>query len=197
MDFLYIKALHIIFVITWFSGLFYIVRLFIYHAEAEKKLSPEKEILQNQYKLMSKRLWYIITWPSAILASFFAFWMLFKNPVYLEQPWMLVKLSFVLVLYFYHWSCHNIYKQLQNDVVKYSSFKLRIFNEVATILLFAIVFLVVLKNAINWIWGVVGIILVSILLMMSIKLYKKVRAKKNWDKFEKKLMDEDEKNQKS
>ncbi len=195
MDFLYVKSLHIIFVITWFAGLFYIVRLFIYHAEAEKKLPPAKEILQTQYKLMSKRLWYIITWPSAILASFFAFWMLFKNPVYLEQPWMLVKLSFVLVLYFYHFACHSIFKQLQNDVVKYSSFKLRIFNEVATIILFAIVFLVVLKNAINWIWGVVGIVLVSVLLMMSIKLYKKVRTKKDWDKFEKKLMKEDEKNE--
>jgi putative membrane protein len=69
----YIKALHIIFVITWFAGLFYIVRLFVYHVEAEKKEELAKRILQNQYKIMSKRLWYIITWPSAILASFFAF----------------------------------------------------------------------------------------------------------------------------
>jgi len=197
MDFLYIKALHIIFVITWFAGLFYIVRLFIYHVEAEKKLPPAKEILQNQYKLMSKRLWYIITWPSAILASFFAFWMLYKNPYYLQQSWMLVKLSFVLVLYFYHWACHSIFKQLQNNVVKYSSFKLRIFNEIATIILFATVFLVVLKNAINWIWGVVGIILISILLMMSVKLYKKIRAKKSWDSFEKKIIEEDEKKKKN
>ncbi len=192
MDFLYVKSLHIIFVITWFAGLFYIVRLFIYHAEAEKKPAPAKEILQTQYKLMSKRLWYIITWPSAILASFFAFWLLYKNPIYLEQPWMLVKLSFVIVLYFYHGACHSIYKQLQNNMVKHTSFKLRIFNEVATILLFAIVFLVVLKNAINWIWGVVGIVLVSILLMMSIKLYKKIRTKKDWDTFEEKLLEEDE-----
>ena len=140
MDFLYIKALHIIFVVTWFAGLFYIVRLFIYHVEAEKKESPAKEILQTQYKLMSKRLWYIITWPSAVLTSIFAFWMLYKNPVYLEMPWMHIKLSFVFALYFYHLGCHKIYKQLQNNVIKYSAFKLRIWNEVATILLFAIVF---------------------------------------------------------
>ena len=73
----YIKSLHLIFVITWFAGLFYIVRLFVYHIEANEKPSPEKEILIKQYKLMSYRLWYIITWPSAILASLFAFLMIF------------------------------------------------------------------------------------------------------------------------
>lgn len=185
MDFLYIKALHIIFIITWFAGLFYIVRLFIYHAEAEQKLAPAKEILQTQYKLMSKRLWYIITWPSAILASFFAFWMLYENPVYLQMPWMHIKLSFVLGLYLYHFLCHLIYVQLQRDIVKYSAFKLRLWNEVATLLLFAIVFLVVLKNTINWIWGIVGILVFGIVLMLSIRLYKKIRSKRNWERIEK------------
>ena len=98
MHILYLKALHIIFVITWFAGLFYSVRLFIYYAEAEDKEEPSKSILQIQYKIMSKRLWYIITWPSAILASLFAFWMLYLNPYYLSEPWMLVKLSFVFAL---------------------------------------------------------------------------------------------------
>lgn len=186
MDFLYVKALHIIFVVTWFAGLFYIIRLFIYHVEAEDKTEPAKEILQTQYKLMAKRLWYIITWPSAILASFFAFWLLYKNPAYLTMPWMHIKLSFVLALYFYHAACQKIFTQLQNDIIKYSSFKLRIWNEVATIILFAVVFLVTLKSAINWIWGVVGIILFGVLLMLGIKLYKSIRAKKNWDASEKK-----------
>ena len=181
MDFLYVKALHIIFVVTWFAGLFYIPRLFIYHVEAEIKSEPAKEILQTQYKLMSKRLWYIITWPSAVLASFFAFWLLYKNPDYLTMPWMHVKLAFVLALYVYHYSCQKIFNQLQNDSIKYSSFKLRIWNEVATIILFSIVFLVTLKSAINWIWGVVGIFLFGILLMLGIKLYKKIRTKKEWD----------------
>ena len=189
MDFLYIKALHIIFVVTWFAGLFYIIRLFIYHVEAEKKIAPAKEILQTQYKLMSKRLWYIITWPSAILASLFAFWMLYESPYYLSEPWMHVKLAFVLALYFYHYSCHRIYKQLQNDIIKYSAFKLRLWNEVATIILFAIVFLVTLKSAINWVWGVVGILLFGFLLMLFIRLYKKIRAKKSWDKAEKKVLE--------
>ena len=181
MDLAYIKALHIIFVVTWFAGLFYIVRLFIYFAEAEEKEETAKTILQTQYKLMSKRLWYIITWPSAILASFFAFWMLYLEPSYLLMPWMHVKLSFVLALYFYHAGCQKIFVQQQKGIVKYTSFKLRIWNEVATILLFAIVFLVVLKSTISWIWGVVGIILFGVLMMLGIKLYKNIRKKNSWE----------------
>jgi len=181
MDLAYIKALHIIFVVSWFAGLFYIVRLFIYFAEAEEKEETAKTILQTQYKLMSKRLWYIITWPSAILASFFAFWMLYLEPSYLLMPWMHVKLSFVLALYFYHAGCHKVFIQQQKGVVKYTSFKLRIWNEVATVLLFAIVFLVVLKSTISWVWGVVGIILFGVLMMLGIKLYKNIRKKNNWE----------------
>ncbi len=94
---------------------------------------------------------------------------------------MQIKLGFVGLLYIYHFLCHKIYTQLQNDVVKYSSNKLRIWNEVATIILFSIVFLVVLKNTVNWIYGVVGILGVSILLMLAVKLYKRLRVKKNWD----------------
>ncbi len=181
MDFLNLKALHLIFVITWFAGLFYIVRLFIYHVEAEEKTDTERQILQTQYKLMSKRLWYIITWPSAILASFFAFWILYQSPIYLDLPWMQIKLGFVGLLYLYHLACHRIYSQLQQDIVKYSSNKLRIWNEVATIILFSIVFLVVLKNTVNWIYGVVSIVGISILLMLGIKLYKKIRYKNSWE----------------
>jgi len=182
MDYLYIKSLHIIFVTTWFAGLFYIIRLFIYFKEAEDKTEPAKSILQKQYTLMSKRLWYIITWPSAILASIFAFWMLFLNPVFLTQKWMIIKLVFVVALYAYHGSCQVILNQLIKGSIKTSSFKLRIWNEVATIILFAVVFLVVLKNAINWIFGVLGIVMVSVLLMLGIKLYKRIRAHNNWDK---------------
>ena len=119
MDTDYLKAFHIIFVITWFAGLFYIVRLFIYQTEANKKPSPEKEILQNQYKIMSRRLWYMITWPSAILASVFAFWFLFTDlAFYLTQSWMLIKLGFVGLLFIYQLACQKIYSQLQNDIVK-------------------------------------------------------------------------------
>jgi len=173
----YIKALHLIFVVTWFAGLFYIPRLFIYHIEAAERPSPEKEVLTKQLKLMTKRLWYIITWPSAILCTFFAIWLLVLMPGWLQQPWMHVKLAFVLLLFFYHGRNHLIFKQLQNDEVKYTSRYMRIWNEVATLVLFAVVFLVVLKSAINWIFGVVDILVLGILLMLGIRLYKRIRDK--------------------
>ena len=173
----YIKSLHLIFVITWFSGLFYIVRLFVYQIEAAKKESPEREILQKQYKIMAYRLWYIITWPSAVLASIFAFILLYLTPGFLEMPWMHVKLGFVFALYLYHWKCQIIFNELQKDEVKYSNNWMRLFNEGATIILFAVVFLVILKNAVNWIYGVIGIFLFSIIIMLGFKFYKKIRER--------------------
>ncbi|HJS01112.1 MAG TPA: CopD family protein [Flavobacterium sp.] len=181
MEYNYIKALHLIFVITWFAGLFYIVRLFVYHAEAKQKPQPDQDILTKQYQLMQYRLWYIITWPSAVLASIFAYWMLFfteSGKFWLTQPWMHVKLAFVLLLYIYHGKCHQIFKQLQKNEVKHSSNFFRIWNEGATLILFAIVFLVILKNALNWIYGVIGIFVFSILIMLGFKLYKRIREKK-------------------
>jgi protoporphyrinogen IX oxidase len=177
MEYSYIKALHIIFIITWFAGLFYIVRLFVYHAEAKQKPEPDQSILIAQYQLMQYRLWYIITWPSAILASTFGFLMLYLNSILLKQSWMLVKLAFIVLLIIYHLKCHQIFKQLQANEVKYNSNFFRIWNEGATIILFAVVFLVILKNAIHWIYGVFGIILFSLLLMLGYKLYKKIRTK--------------------
>jgi len=181
MEYLYIKSLHIIFVTTWFAGLFYIIRLFIYFKEAEEKEEPSRSILQKQYALMSKRLWYIITWPSAILATLFAIWLLVLQPFWLEANWMIIKLVFVALLFAYHWSCQIMYKQIEKGFLKYSSFTLRIWNEVATIILFASVFLVVLKNSLGWIFGVIGIVGVSVLLMLGIKLYKRIRKKNSWD----------------
>lgn len=173
----YIKAFHLIFVITWFAGLFYIPRLFVYQIEAFYKPSPDKEILGNQLKLMAKRLWYIITWPSAILATLFAIWLLVLQPAWLQQSWMHVKLTFVLLLFIYHLKTHQYFKQLQNDVVKKTSNYMRIWNEGATFILFAVVFLVILKSAINWIWGVVGIMVLGILMMLGFKVYKGIRDK--------------------
>lgn len=173
----YIKALHLIFVITWFAGLFYIVRLFIYQIEASQKPSPDKEILGEQLKIMANRLWYIITWPSAILTLIFAGTLLYLNSGLLNIPWMQVKLGFVILLYLYHFKCHQIYKQLQNGIIKYSSNYMRLFNEGATIILFSVVFLVIVRHEVNWIFGVVGIISLSVILMLLVKIYKRFREK--------------------
>ncbi|WP_109851090.1 CopD family protein [Aquimarina sp. AU58] len=173
----YIKSLHLIFVITWFAGLFYIPRLFIYQIEASQKPLPDRNILGKQLKLMAKRLWFIITWPSAILATLFAIWLLILMPAWLQQPWMHVKLGFVVLLIMYHLKCHHIYKQLQLDIVKWSSGQMRMWNEGSTIILFSVIFLVIVRDAVNWIYGVVGILSLAIILMMGIKLYKKIRDK--------------------
>lgn len=173
----YIKALHLIFVITWFAGLFYIPRLFVYQIEAFYKPSPDKEILGKQLKLMAKRLWYIIAWPSAVLATVFAIWLLVLMPSWLEQGWMHVKLAFVLLLYIYHYQNHRFYRQLQNDEVKVTSNFMRIWNEGATFILFAVVFLVILKSTINWIFGVIGIVVLGVLLMLGFRLYRNIRSK--------------------
>lgn len=173
----YIKSFHLIFVITWFAGLFYIPRLFVYQIEASQKPSPDKEILGAQLKIMAKRLWTIITWPSAILAVFFAVWLLILRPYWLQQSWMHVKLTFVLLLIIYHLITHQFYKQLQRDDVRKSSNFMRLWNEGATFILFAVVFLVILKSAINWVFGVIGIFVLGILLMLGFKIYKNIRTK--------------------
>ncbi len=175
--YLYLKSLHLIFVITWFAGLFYMVRLFVYHTEAKDKTEPEQSILIKQYQLMQKRLWYIITFPSAILATVFAIILLVMNPGLLQMGWMHIKLFFVVLLWLYHLKCHQLFLQLQQNITKYSSSFYRVWNEVATLILFSVIFLVILKNSFDWIFGVIGLFGLSILLMLGIKFYKKIREK--------------------
>jgi len=172
----YIKSLHLIFVITWFAGLFYVPRIFIYHIEATKKKVTEKEILTTQLKLMAKRLWYIITWPSAILAIIFGSWLLVLAPYWLEQPWMRAKLGFVFLLVVYQLKTHFIFKELQADKINYSSNFMRVWNEGATLILFAVVFLVLLKSTLNMAYGLLGLVGLAALLMLGIKLYKRTRS---------------------
>ena len=179
MEILYLKSLHIIFVVTWFAGLFYIVRLFIYHTEADQKGEPDRSILISHFKLAEKRLWYGITFPSMILTYVFGFWMAFEMFGWNFPAWLLLKLGFVLGLTAYHFICHRIFRNLQRDKVKNSSFQLRIWNEVATLFLFAIVFIVVLKGSGNWIWGIAGLLIFALLLFTAILLYKKIRTSRN------------------
>ncbi|WP_188407146.1 CopD family protein [Psychroflexus salis] len=178
MEYLYIKSLHLIFVVTWFAGLFYMPRLFIYHIEASERPKNEAEILTEQFKLMSRRLWNIITWPSAILASLFAVWLLLLQPGWLQSPWMHIKLAFVVLLFAYHIKTHFIFKQFQQDIIKWTSNQMRLWNEGATLILFAVVFLAITKTATNWLFGMGGLIGLALLLMLGIKIYKNYRIKK-------------------
>lgn len=175
---LYIKSLHIIFIVTWFAGLFYIVRLFVYQTEALEKPEPERSILSKQLAMMAKKLWFIIAWPSAIITLILGTTMIVQYPAMLKLPFMHIKLSFVVLLYVYQLYCHKLYKELQQGIARFSSIKLRIFNEIATIILISVVFLIVLKNQLDWIKGTLGFVGVTVVLMIAVQAYKKYREKK-------------------
>lgn len=174
----YILAIHIIFVVSWMAGLFYGVRLFIYHTEANAKPEPERSILMREYAKITARLWNIITTPAMVLTVLAGITMLYITPGWLSQPWMHVKLCFVTGLLAYHFICQRIMKQLRAGVFKWSSTRLRLWNEVATILLVAIVFTVILKSAVDWLYGLTGLIIFSVIIMVAVKMYKRYREKK-------------------
>lgn len=180
MSYEYIKALHIIFIVTWFAGLFYIVRLFIYHREALDMPEEKRLVLIPQYEIMQRRLWYGITWPSAIVTLLFGGSMLSNWMPLSDHPWLIAKLCFLVGLYAYHFSCGYLYKRLKKTNFPYTSNQLRIYNEVATLFLFAIVFLVTVKDKMAWIYGILGIISLGIVLMIAIKLYRKLRESKTY-----------------
>mgnify|MGYP001158823895 CR=1 FL=1 len=176
MDFLYIKALHLIFVVSWFAGLFYIVRLFIYHTEAEEKPAAEREVLQKQFIIMERRLWTIITWPAAILSTFFGYYMVYTLDLW-SSGWMMVKLGLTTALLGYHIMNHILYKRLQRNLVTWTSTQLRLWNELAAMFLVTIIFVVVLKNSLDWIYGTLGFFALGITLMIAIRIYKRFREK--------------------
>lgn len=171
--YLYVKALHIIFIVTWFAGLFYMPRLLIYTVEAIENKQAGNQLLIEQFKLMQRRLWFGITWPSAIITLIFGSWMLYMFGSF--PNWLIIKLLFVLGLYTYHYLTHLIFKQQQQDIFKYSSMQLRIWNEVATLFLVAIVFLVVVKDGLVWTKALGGLVIFVLILLGTIKIYKKAR----------------------
>jgi putative membrane protein len=173
--YLYVKALHIIFIVTWFSGMFYIVRLFIYNTEAQSQPEAERVVLTRQFSLMIGRLWLGITWPSAILTLVFGIWLAsFFNPI---PAWLWIKLGFVIALYAYHFSLQKIYRQQAAGTFRYSSGALRIWNEAATLFLVSIVMLVTVKQNMSWLWGITGLVGFAVILMIAIRIYKRFRAR--------------------
>jgi putative membrane protein len=175
--YLYVLAVHIIFVVSWMAGLFYSVRLFIYHTEANERPENERLILQREFEKIEHKLWNIITTPAMVLTLLAGITMVCINPELLKTPWLHVKLVFVAGLVAYHFICQRIMKQLKRGVFKLSSFKLRLWNEVATIFLVAIVFTVVLKSAVDWAYGLIGLIVFSMTIMCAVRWYKSYRKK--------------------
>jgi putative membrane protein len=157
-------------------------RLFIYNIEAGEKEEIVKQAFREQFAIMMKRLWYGITWPSAILTLVFGPAILFMGHwqyglLQESGRWLLLKLIFVVLLYIYFYSLHIIFKQQLKGIFKYSSQQVRIWNELATIFLIAIVMLVVVKQAMSLVWGLVGLACFIAVLMSAIKIYKNLRSK--------------------
>ncbi len=179
MHYLIIKSLHVVSVISWFAGLLYIVRLFIYHQEANlSQIEGDQKTLQKQFSLMERRLWAGITTPAMIASLVFGFWMLSIMPgkIYWAAPWMHLKLAFVLFLLVYHYLCGSIRKKLIHENLQWSSKKLRVFNEIGTLLLFGIVFSVITRDI-----GTVfkSIIIATVIGAIIFKVYSAVRRKKS------------------
>jgi len=176
----YLKAIHIIFVVTWFAGIFYMPRLFIYATEAGDKDPAARDVLRPQFKLMMSRLWFGITWPSAILTLVLGPWVLWKGGwwsvmAHGNANWLIIKLVFVILLYAYHLSIQYMFKRIHRGEFLWSSYKLRLWNEVATVFLFAIVILATVKESVSVIWGLLGLFALIFILLAAIRIYKKLR----------------------
>lgn len=164
-SYFYIKALHIASVVCWFAGLFYIVRLFIYHVEANEKEEAEKKVLQDQFNIMMRRLWLGITVPAMVASTLLGAHLVVAMKSY-TMPWFHIKATSLVMLLIYHFQCGKIRKQLVAGVCRWTSKQLRIFNEVATVLLFAIIFPAVTKSPTMTLKGMVGFFVVAFVLVL-------------------------------
>ncbi len=175
--YLWFKSLHIIGVVVWFSGLFYLVRLFIYHEES-KTLSEElTKAFDKQYSIMERRLANIITTPGMVLTISMAACLVIINREFLSELWLQIKILLVFFLLIYHIYCYKIMNDLQKGVSEISAKKLRLLNELPTVLLFIIVLLVIFKNNFPTsaaTWSVVGLV---VFMLLSIQFYAKIRKK--------------------
>jgi putative membrane protein len=179
VDYQLAKALHVIGFISWFSGLFYLVRLFIYHAEAGQRPESERAILQPQLELMAARLWAIITLPAMILTLIGGIAMVVELvQIGSLAPWLHVKFALLAGLIAYTLGCNRIRNQQAAKTSTWSSGKLRMFNEVATMFMVAIVFLAVFKTTLSIAWGVGGLLGLGVALMLGIRGYRALLARK-------------------
>lgn len=178
MDYSILKSLHIIFVISWFAGLFYLPRLLVYHAEAQSKEPNEKAILSAQFSKMEKLLFNAIMIPAMFLT-----WITGLSMIYLtwwdsfgSHTWLHLKLTFVVGITIYHFVCRHFILQFKQENFIISGPQLRLFNEIATILLVAVVFLVVAKNTLDMVYGLLGFVIFAIVIMAAVKVVKKYRT---------------------
>ncbi|MDF0555254.1 protoporphyrinogen oxidase HemJ [Kamptonema sp. UHCC 0994] len=175
MAYFWFKAFHLIGIVVWFAGLFYLVRLFVYHAEAAEQPEPAKTILKKQYEIMEKRLYHLITMPGMVVAVAMAIGLVSTEPDVLKDGWLHFKLLLVALLIIYHFYCGRIMKKLAADECKWTGQQFRALNEAPTILLVLIVLLAVFKQNLPLnatVFAVSGLI---IAMVATIQLYAKKR----------------------
>ncbi len=175
MAYYWFRAFHIIGIVVWFAGLFYLVRLFVYHAEANQEPEPAQSILKNQYGIMEKRLYRIITTPGMLVTVVMAAGLVWTEPEVLQSGWLHIKLAFVAVLLGYHHYCGRLMKKLIKGECQWTGQQFRALNEAPTILLVVIVLLATFKDNLPLditTWLVFGLVLVMV---ASIQLYAKKR----------------------
>ena len=177
MAYFYLKAIHVIFMVSWMAGLFYIVRLFVYHIEANNKPEPDRTILQNEFVIMEYKLWYYITIPAMVLTTITGALILYVNTALLQAGYIHVKLAFAAGLIVYHFLCQRILNQFKLGNFRWSSSQLRFWNEVATIFLVAISFTIIVKSAMQWVYGLVGLLIFTILILSAVRMVKWIRLK--------------------
>lgn len=177
MAYFWFKAFHLIGVVVWFAGLFYLVRLFVYHAEASERDEPAQTILKAQYEIMEKRLYHIITMPGMVVTVAMAIGLISTEPEILKSGWLHIKLALVILLMGYHFFCGRIMKRLANDECNWTGQQFRALNEAPTILLVTIVLLAVFKGNLPLdltTWLIFGLVIAMI---AAIQLYAKKRRK--------------------
>jgi putative membrane protein len=177
MAYYWYKAFHLIGIVVWFAGLFYLVRLFVYHAEAQQQSEPAKTILTTQYELMEKRLYNIITTPGMIVTVAMAIGLISTEPEILKSGWLHIKFVLVGLLLIYHFWCGQIMKKLAKGESKWTGQQFRALNEAPTLLLVVIVLLAVFKNSLPLdltTWLIVALV---ISMIAAIQLYAKKRQK--------------------
>jgi protoporphyrinogen IX oxidase len=146
MAYLWYKAFHLVGIVSWFAGMFYLPRLFVYHAEAYEQPEPARSILTQQYQIMEKRLYSIIMTPAMLLTIAMAIGLVSTEPEILQQPWLHIKLLCVAILLGYHHLCGRIMKKFAANECKMTGQQFRWFNEFPTVFFVIVVMLAVFKN---------------------------------------------------
>jgi len=173
-----IKAVHIIFMVSYFAGIFYLVRLFVYYKDTDEFEENKKMVLREQYVFMARRLWNIITVPAGAIMLLSGITMISLNFGLMKTPWFHLKLTFLVGLAIYHYWCWQKVLQLKNlgaDSLPIKNIQLRQANEIATFILFLVIFTVILKSMVIEYWWqlITGFFVLVILIMTTVKIVNK------------------------